>query len=263
MTEHPDDEVGRLAARLAHHLRTRVGAAARPEPERPVSPAPSDLARRIDHTLLKADATPEDVDRLCDEARRHGFASVCVNTVHVARAAGRVAGSDVGVCAVVGFPLGAMSPEAKAFEARCAVRDGAREIDMVLQIGALKAGDHRTVFEDIRGVVVAAVPARVKVILETALLDDERKVIACVLAELAGAHFVKTSTGFAVGGATVEDVGLMRRVVGNRMQVKASGGIRTREDALRMIAAGADRIGASASVTIVVPGDAPTTSGPY
>jgi deoxyribose-phosphate aldolase len=263
MTERPDDEVARLAAQIARHLQSRVAAETTVEPEGAAASTENDLARRIDHTLLKADATARDVERLCDEARRHGFASVCVNSAHVARAAGHLAGSDVGVCAVVGFPLGAMSPGAKAFEARCAVHDGACEIDMVLQVGALKAGDHRAVFEDIRGVVVAAAPARVKVILETALLEDEQKIIACILSKLAGAHFVKTSTGFASGGATVEDVRLMRRVVGDEMQVKASGGIRTREDALRMIAAGADRLGASASVAIVAALDTPGPSGDY
>jgi deoxyribose-phosphate aldolase len=213
--------------------------------------APTELARLIDHTLLRPEATRDDIIQLCDEARAHGFASVCVNTTWVPLAAALLGGSDVMVCAVVGFPLGAMAPPAKAYEAREAVQLGAREIDMVLQIGALRAGDHEGVFDDIRRVVEAAAPAAVKVILETSALDLEHKVIGCVLARLAGAAFVKTSTGFGKAGATVEDIALMRRVVGPSLGVKASGGIRTAEDVRRMVAAGATRIGASASVAIV------------
>jgi deoxyribose-phosphate aldolase len=210
-----------------------------------------DLARLIDHTLLKPEATREEVRKLCEEARRHRFASVCVNSTWVPVARAILGGSGVMVCAVVGFPLGAMSPTAKAYEAREAVRQGADEIDMVINLGALKSRDYETVFEDICRVVKAARPAHVKVILETGMLDAEEKIIACSLSKLAGAHFVKTSTGFGKGGATVEDIALMRRIVGPEMGVKASGGIRTRDDAEQMTRAGANRLGASASVAIV------------
>ena len=215
------------------------------------APMPAEMAKLIDHTLLKPDATRDEVKKLCEEARRHGFASVCVNTTWVPVAKTLLRGSGVMTCAVVGFPLGAMTPSAKAFEAREAVRQGADEIDMVLNIGALKSRDYETVFEDICRVVKAANPSRVKVILETGALNAEEKIIACSLAKLAGAHFVKTSTGFGPGGATVEDIALMRKLVGPDMGVKASGGVRTREDAEKMALAGANRIGASASVAIV------------
>jgi deoxyribose-phosphate aldolase len=211
----------------------------------------SDLAGMIDHTLLKADTTAEDVRRVCEEAKRYRFASVCVNSTNVAKAAAHLDGSGVMVCAVVGFPLGAMSPSAKAFEAREAVRAGAHEIDMVINLGALRSRDYETTLEDIRKVVEASRPAKVKVILETGALSTEEKIVGITLARLGGAHFVKTSTGFGPGGATVEDVALMRRLVGHELGVKASGGIRTREDAEKMVAAGANRIGASASVSIV------------
>lgn len=210
-----------------------------------------DIAGLIDHTLLRADATTEDIRRLCEEARTYRFAAVCVNSSRVALARRLLEGSGVMVCAVVGFPLGAMAPAAKAYEAREAVRQGADEIDMVINQGALKSRDYALVLEDIRRVVEAARPARVKVILETAALSQQEKVIACSLAKIAGAHFVKTSTGFGPGGATTEDVALMRQIVGSEMGVKASGGIRTCEDAQKMRAAGANRIGASASVAIV------------
>jgi deoxyribose-phosphate aldolase len=210
-----------------------------------------DLARMIDHTLLKADATAADVKKLCDEARKFCFASVCVNSSQVSRASAYLENSGVMVCAVVGFPLGAMSPTAKAFEAREAVRAGAHEIDMVINIGALKSRDYGLVEDDIRKVVQASRPAKVKVILETGALTQEEKIIGITLSKIAGAHFVKTSTGFGPGGATVEDVALMRKLVGDEMGVKASGGVRTHEDAARMRAAGANRIGASASVSIV------------
>ena len=211
----------------------------------------ADLAGMIDHTLLKPEATPEDIRQLCEEARQYGFASVCVNSSHVPRARAHLGGSQVKVCAVVGFPLGAMAPGAKAFEAREAVRYGASEIDMVMNIGALKDGDYALVQEDISKVVIASRPAKVKVILETGMLNDEEKVAACTLAKLAGAHYVKTSTGFGKGGATVADVALMRRVVGGSMGVKASGGIKTQEDAVNMVRAGANRLGCSAGVAIV------------
>ncbi|MEZ4362236.1 MAG: deoxyribose-phosphate aldolase [Kofleriaceae bacterium] len=216
-----------------------------------VGEVPADLAKLIDHTLLKPEATREEVVRLCEEARKHRFASVCVNTTWVPLCKAMLANTGVMVCAVVGFPLGAMTPAAKAYEAREAVRQGAREIDMVINLGALRSKDYETVFEDICRVVKAAAPAGVKVILETSTLSHEEKVIGCTLSKLAGAAFVKTSTGFAKGGATVEDVALMRALVGDDVGVKASGGVRTAEDALRMAAAGANRIGASASVAIV------------
>ncbi len=230
--------------------------------------APDDIAAMIDHTLLKADATSADVQKLCDEARKYRFASVCVNTSFVPQAKRLLAGSGVMVCAVVGFPLGAMAPGAKAFEAREAVRAGAEEIDMVINQGALKSRDYTLVHEDIRKVVEASRPAHVKVILETGALSQEEKVIGITLSKVAGAHFVKTSTGFGPGGATVEDIALMRRLVGNEMGVKASGGVRTCDDATKMRAAGANRIGASASVAIVAQCQAkasepaPSPSGP-
>ena len=221
-----------------------------------VGPLEGDLARMIDHTLLKPEATRDDVVKLCQEAKKHHFASVCVNTTWVPLCRAMLGGSGVMVCSVVGFPLGAMAPTAKAYEAREAVRQGAQEIDMVINIGALKSRDYETVFEDICRVVKASGQAGVKVILETGQLDPEEKVIACTLSKLAGAAFVKTSTGFSKGGATVEDIALMRRLVGADMGVKASGGVRTQEDALRMREAGASRIGASASVAIVTGGKA-------
>lgn len=216
-----------------------------------IGAVPAALAKLIDHTLLKPEATRDDVVKLCEEAKQHRFASVCVNTTWVPLCKSLLAGTDVMVCAVVGFPLGAMTPTAKAYEAREAVRQGAREIDMVLNIGALKSRDYETVFEDICRVVKASRPAGVKVILETSALSQEEKIIAISLSKLAGAAFVKTSTGFGKGGATVEDVQLMRQLVGDELGVKASGGVRTAEDALKMAQAGANRIGASASVAIV------------
>ena len=214
---------------------------------------PMDLAKYIDHTLLKPDATAEDIDQLCDEAREFRFASVCINPTWVKRAATRLKATDVVTCTVIGFPFGATPPEIKAMEARRALRDGAREIDMVINIGALKSGEHALVGDDIAKLVDAAheVGAVCKVILETSLLTDEEKVVASSLAKRARADFVKTSTGFAGGGATVYDVALMRETVGPDMGVKASGGVRTTEDAEDMIAAGATRIGASAGIQIV------------
>lgn len=214
---------------------------------------PSDLAGFIDHTLLKPEATPEDVDRLCDEALKYGFVAVCVNPVWVARAAKKLRGSGVTVASVVGFPLGAATPQVKAFEARRALRDGAREIDMVLNVGALKGGHLDLVERDIRGVSDACreVGALNKVILETALLSDEEKVVASRIAKRAKANYVKTSTGFGPAGATVYDVALMREAVGAELGVKASGGIRTAEEAQDMIDAGATRIGASAGIQMV------------
>jgi len=210
-----------------------------------------DLAGNIDHTLLKPDATEEAVGKLCREALEHCFASVCVNPCHVEYCARLLRGSSVEVCTVVGFPLGATTSAVKAYEAAEAVRRGATEIDMVINIGYLKGGQYSRVMEDIRAVVQAAEGKCVKVIIEAALLTDEEKVAACALAREAGADFVKTSTGFASGGATVEDVALMRRVVGAEMGVKAAGGIRDAETAEAMLRAGANRIGASASVKII------------
>jgi deoxyribose-phosphate aldolase len=212
-----------------------------------------ELARRIDHTLLKADASQAQIETLCGEARRHGFATVCVNPYWVRLCAQLLAGSETAVCTVAGFPLGATLPEVKAFEASRCVADGATEVDMVMNVGALKSGDHRLVARDIAGVVDACHPAgaRVKVIIEAALLSDEEKVKACVLSRAASADFVKTSTGFGPGGATAADVALMRRVVGPGMGVKAAGGVRDLEGAKAMLQAGADRIGASVGVKIV------------
>lgn len=214
---------------------------------------PLDLGHYIDHTLLAADATAADIDQLCKEAMEYGFASVCINPTWVKRAAANLRGSEVRVCTVIGFPLGATESDVKAMETRKALRDGAREVDMVINIGALKSGDHELVYQDIARVAEAAHDggAICKVILETALLTDEEKVIASALSKRARADFVKTSTGFGPGGATVYDVALMRETVGPDMGVKASGGVRTADDAEDMIAAGATRIGASAGIEIV------------
>jgi len=214
---------------------------------------PLDLGQYIDHTLLAPDATATDIDQLCQEAMEYGFASVCINPTWVKRAAANLRGSEVRVCTVIGFPLGATESDVKAMETRKALRDGAREVDMVINIGALKSGDHELVYQDIARVAEAAHDggAICKVILETALLTDEEKVIASALSKRARADFVKTSTGFGPGGATVYDVALMRETVGPDMGVKASGGVRTADDAEDMIAAGATRIGASAGIEIV------------
>jgi deoxyribose-phosphate aldolase len=215
-------------------------------------PASDGLASLIDHTLLKPDARREDVEQLCREAAQFCFASVCVNPNWVPLCREMLRGSGVKVCTVVGFPLGAHSPDVKAYEARRAVEQGAEEVDMVINIGALKSRDYALVEQDIRGVVQAVGrDTIVKVILETSLLTREEKIMACSLSKAAGADYVKTSTGFAGGGATVEDVRLMRETVGPEIGVKASGGIRTQEDAKAMVAAGATRIGASAGVKIV------------
>jgi len=212
-----------------------------------------DIRHWIDHTLLRPDATRPEIQKLCREAIEHQFASVCVNSYWVPMVAGALAGTSVKVCSVIGFPLGAALTVAKVAETEAALRLGAQEIDMVLNIGALRSGDDEAVRFDIEAVVDAAhrEGALVKVILEVAVLTDEQKIKACLLAKAAKADFVKTSTGFGPSGATEHDVALMRRTVGQEMGVKASGGIRTAEDALKMIAAGATRIGASASVKIV------------
>src|SRR6266498_3608097 len=218
-----------------------------------VIPQDLNLAKMIDHTLLKPDATQQEIAQLCFEARKYGFASVCVNPTWVSLCAELLKGAQAKVCTVIGFPLGATSSETKAFETETAIRQGATEIDMVINIGALKARDLETVARDIRGVVNAAHSHGiiVKVIIETTLLTDEEKTIASLISKEAGADFVKTSTGFAGGGATVHDVELMRKTVGSQMGVKASGGVRTFEDAASMIKAGATRIGASAGVKIL------------
>ena len=204
----------------------------------------------FDHTILKAEATKEAVKKICDEARAYGYMSVCVNGYYTAYAAGELKGADVKVCTVVGFPLGQMATEAKAAETAIAVRDGADEIDMVINVGALKDRLYDVVREDIREVKKACGCALLKVIIETCLLTDEEKVKACELAKEVGADFVKTSTGFATGGAKAEDVALMRRTVGSEMGVKASGGIRDKETAMAMEKAGASRLGTSQTVAI-------------
>ncbi len=238
-----------VAARAERVLATRPdvsGLAAKPVGRRA-------LAGMIDHTLLKPEATPAMVDQLCAEAAEHRFASVCVNPVHVRRCAAALEGTDVAVCSVAGFPLGANVSEIKALEAARAIEDGATEIDMVMNVGALKAEDYALVSDDIAAVARVCVDsgAKLKVILETCLLDDLEKVVASLLAVEAGADYVKTSTGMNAGGATVEDVALMRHAVGPDIGVKAAGGIRTYEQAIAMVAAGATRLGASAGIAIV------------
>lgn len=209
------------------------------------------IAKKIDHTMLKADASVETIRRYCAEARKYGFASVCVNSCHAKLVTEQLAGSGVLTCCVVGFPLGAMSTKAKAYEAKVAVEDGAGEIDMVLNIGALKDKNYTFVLEDIKAVVEASKPAGVKVIIETCLLTEEEKIKACTLSVEAGAAFVKTSTGFSTGGATIEDIALMRKTVGTACQVKASGGVRTPAQAQALIEAGADKIGAGNGVVLL------------
>jgi deoxyribose-phosphate aldolase len=218
-----------------------------------IAPTDESVAHMIDHTILKPDATQDEIAQLCYEARKFNFAAVCVNPTYVKLCSDLLAGSDVKVCVVVGFPLGATPTDGKVFETQQAIREGATEVDMVINVGALKSRDYELVERDIASVARAchADNAILKVIIESALLTDEEKVVACQLSKVAGADFVKTSTGFGPGGATVEDVALMRRVVGPAMGVKASGGIRTYEDARKMIAAGANRLGASAGVRIV------------
>ena len=245
---------GACASRCAAKVRDVVaGGATRVGYHGQADDVPGDLARYIDHTLLRPDASAAEIDRLCAEAKEHRFAAVCINPTWVRRAAENLRGTDVAVASVIGFPFGAATAEVKAHEARRAIRDGAREIDMVINIGELKSGMLDAVRADIAGVSDACHEsgAANKVIIETALLTDAEKVVACRLAQQAKADFVKTSTGYAKGGATVFDVALMRETVGPKMGVKAAGGIRTAEDVQDMIAAGATRIGASAGVKIV------------
>ncbi|MGG4450961.1 deoxyribose-phosphate aldolase [Brevibacillus porteri] len=219
------------------------------------------MNKYIDHTLLKPDATQEMIDKLCQEAREHDFMSVCVNPYWVKRSAELLAGSDVKVCTVIGFPLGASTIESKAAETRDVIANGATEVDMVLNVGALKSGDLETVKKDIAAVKQAAGDILLKVILETCLLTEEEKVVACKLSVEAGADYVKTSTGFSTGGATVEDIALMRKTVGPNVGVKASGGVRDGETAVAMIEAGASRVGTSSGVSIVT--GAKTTGSGY
>lgn len=237
------DRVGRVVNAGAARITSSLGGI----PEDP------SLARMIDHTILKPDATPDQIAQLCYEARKYEFASVCVNPTHVKMCAELLRGSPVKVCTVIGFPLGASSTAVKVFETETALRDGATEIDMVINIGALKGKDYELVAKDINGVVrmAHASGALVKVIIETALLTDEEKEIASLLSKEAGADFVKTSTGFSGGGATAEDIALIRGTVGPEMGIKASGGVKSFEDAQRMVMSGATRIGASAGVKIV------------
>lgn len=213
-------------------------------------PTSEQIAAMIDHTLLKPEASISQVNKLCKEAREHNFASVCVNPVHVKRCVENLEDS-VPTCTVIGFPLGANEPEIKAAEARLAVSQGAKELDMVLKVGLLKTANFQEVFEDIKAVRAVDLDVILKVILETCLLSQEEIIIASMLCREAGADFVKTSTGFSTGGATVEDVSLMRYVVKEDLDVKASGGIKTREDAINMIRAGANRLGASAGIEII------------
>lgn len=218
------------------------------------------LSRYIDHTLLKADAQSGQIEKLCAEAKEHGFFSVCVNTSYVKACAEHLSGSSVKVCCVVGFPLGTMDTASKAFETKTAIANGAQEIDMVIHVGALKDRRLDYVREDIKAVVQAADGHTVKVIIETSLLNQEDKVLACKAALEAGAHFVKTSTGFGGGGATVDDVALMKSTVGSSMEVKASGGIKDAQQAKAMIDAGATRLGTSSGITIIQGG---TVQGGY
>ena len=238
----------------------RLGGADRLGTDGATQPDFEAIAGKIDHTLLKAEATRADHVKLCEEARKHRFASVCVNTTWVPLCVELLKGSGVMTICVVGFPLGAMMSSAKAAETRAAIAAGAEEIDTVVNIGRLKSGEHDAVYDDIKAVVDAAQGRPVKVILETHMLSREEKIAACAISKAAGAAFVKTSTGFSGGGATAEDIALMRAVVGPDMGVKASGGVRTADDARTMIAAGASRLGASASVAIVTGG---TGKGAY
>ena len=240
------NKIGQVVSAGAERLTSTIG----------MIPPDLSLAGMIDHTLLKADATADKITQLCMEARKYNFASVCVNPTWVKLCADLLRGSSVKVCCVVGFPLGATLPEIKALETKMCIENGAQEIDMVINIGALKGRDSALAARDIRGVVTTAhaMGAIVKVIIEACLLTDEEKVLACLLAKEADADFVKTSTGFSTGGATLHDVELMRKTVGPAMGVKAAGGIHTKDDVEKMVKAGASRIGASAGIKIVQAG---------
>jgi len=248
-----DKIVKEVLARLKAHNDASLGSKIQAAPARSeFSLSPAEMARFIDHTLLKPDAVMEQFDQLCDEAKQHGFYSVCVNSSKVAYVAKKLRGSNVKVCSVIGFPLGDMEKRAKAFEARTAIDHGAHELDMVLNIGALKSGNLKVVEEDIRAVKRAMRSTTIlKVILETSMLTEEEKILACEICKKAEVHFVKTSTGFGGGGATVADIQLMRRIVGTDIGVKASGGVRDFATAMAMIKAGANRIGSASGVAIV------------
>ncbi len=248
------NRVGQVVSAGAERISSTLG----------VLPSDMSLAKMIDHTLLKPDVTSDKIAQLCVEARRYNFASVCVNPSYIKLCADLLKGSPVKVCSVIGFPFGATLPEVKVLETQVVLQYGANEVDMVINIGALKGGDYELVGRDIRGVVTTAheAGALCKVIIETAMLTDEEKVTACLLAKEGGADFVKTSTGFGGGGATVEDIKLMRRVVGPDLGVKASGGIHTYEEAESMVKAGATRIGASAGIKIVAGAEAAAPQKP-
>jgi len=242
------DQINEIVRKVVREVIT--GGAAQPAADLPIPP--ESLASYIDHTLLKSDASIDEVRRVCDEAKKYRFASVCVNPSYIRFVSGQLEGSGVKPCCVVGFPFGAQTPEAKKCETLDAVKNGAKEIDMVINVGAIKSKDWQLVKRDVEAVVEAAKhKAGVKVILETCLLTDEEIVEACTVCKMAGADFVKTSTGYSKSGATPEVVALMRKVVGPDMGVKASGGVRTYEDAVAMIAAGANRLGASAGISII------------
>ena len=248
------DEFGEIISAGAERLTTTLGNI----------PDNLEMASKIDHTLLKPEATREEISQLCFEARKYSFASVCINPTHVKLCKSLLRGSSVKVCTVIGFPLGATTPEVKVFETRQAIEEGAEEVDMVINIGGLKDKNYELVARDIRGVVKEAHShdVLVKVIIETALLTDEEKKIACLLVKEAGADYVKTSTGFSKAGATVEDVALMRRTVGPLLGVKAAGGVRTREDFEKMVSAGSTRICASAGIKIVKGEGTPPPAAP-
>lgn len=245
-------ECGKCVEKKSGSVQTIVAAGADRISAKDTKNIGEQLAPLIDHTLLKANATQEEIGKLCEEAKKYSFASVCINPVYVSQVKKLLGNSDVKICTVVGFPLGATTPTVKAIEARDAIASGADEIDMVINVGALKSGNYQLVLDDMKSVREATRGKVLKTILETALLTKEEKIKACQLAKEAGADFVKTSTGFGPSGATVEDVQLMRETVGHVMGVKAAGGIRTQEDARKMVEAGATRIGASASIAIVL-----------
>ena len=246
------EQINEIIKRVTQEVLERTGGSPIAASAANASYSPQSLASYIDHTFLKSDATLEDVRKVCDEAKKHQFASVCVNSSYIKFVANQLEGSGVKPCCTIGFPFGTNTPEVKGGETMDAVLNGAKEVDMVINVGAIKNKDWHLVRRDVEAVVAAAKgKAGVKVILETCLLTDEEKVKACTICKLVGADFVKTSTGFSTGGATVEDVALMRATVGPEMGVKASGGVRTYEDAVAMINAGANRLGASAGVKII------------
>ncbi len=262
MSNLSEQDLGQLVSKALVQVRGESDAEKVPQPTR-LKMSASEVARLIDHTLLSPDATEAQIEQLCREAKQYRFASVCVNPTWVSLCRSLLVDSLVKVASVVGFPLGATLPEVKAFEAERAIQAGAHEIDMVINVGRLKSGHHQVVFQDVTAVVAVArrSGALVKVIIETGLLNEEEKVAACVLAQAGGVDFVKTSTGFSRGGATLEDVALMRRVVGPTLGIKASGGIRSAQAVQEFVAAGATRIGASAGVKIMEELTAPASNG--